>query len=84
MVVCLMSIIILSIMVLDIKICNNKQPQLSVIVVFIHVLVLYKHQSGYHMIWKDLVQICHMCLIPSHLGFPAWPHNSILIHRSYS
>jgi len=34
-----------SIMTLDIKICKNKPPQLPVIVVWMYVQVVYKHQS---------------------------------------
>jgi len=34
-----------SIMILDIKICNNKQLQLPVVIVFMYVQYVYKHES---------------------------------------
>jgi len=43
-------------MIANIKIRNNKQPQLPVIFVFIYVQFVYKHQASYQMIWNNLIR----------------------------
>jgi hypothetical protein len=70
-------------MILDIEICNNKQPQLPVIVVSMYMQDVYKHWSRFRVIWKDLVQIRRAkCKIPGGALSPLPPLNRVI--RSYS
>jgi hypothetical protein len=54
----LIKVINYSFMISDIKLYNNKPPELPVLSPFYCVQDVYKHRSPFHLIRKDLVQMC--------------------------